>query len=210
MIIQAFPSGILSTNAYVVGCPLTKKAAIIDPAHQSTDSIISFLEKNQLDCTAILLTHSHWDHIADAAHLKKKLQVPVYIHPLDALNLEKPGSDKLRSLVLIEGIQADQFFKEGDLISVGECVFSVIHTPGHSPGSLCLYNEKNHILFSGDTLFKGTIGAISFPTSQPNQMWPSLAKLAKLPPQTKVYPGHGPSTTIGEESWLSNAKEIFG
>ncbi len=99
--------------------------------------------------------------------------------------------------------------EEGDRISIGEIAFTVISTPGHSPGCVCFYCEKEHILFSGDTLFKGTIGNLTFPTSVPDEMWPSLDKLAALPPETKVYPGHGPSTTIGDESWLPRARKLF-
>lgn len=209
MIIQAFPSGPFETNAYIVTCPVTKKAAIIDPAPQSFPSLVSYLEKNQLIPDKILLTHSHWDHIADVAPLKKRFSLPIYIKKEDAPNLERPGSDGLPTIA-IEGIKPDHFFEEKEPIQVGEISFEIIHTPGHTPGGVCLYAKKEHILFSGDTLFRGTIGNLSFPTSNPVLMWQSLDKLAKLPPNTDVYPGHGPKTTIGEENWLPRAREIFG
>jgi glyoxylase-like metal-dependent hydrolase (beta-lactamase superfamily II) len=210
MIIQAFPSGPFETNAYVAACQQTRQAAIIDPAPDSAPEILAYLQKHQLGCPFILLTHSHWDHIADVAPLKKSTQAKVVIHPLDVPNLEKPGSDKLPFWIPIEGIQPDQLIQEGDIVQVGELKFKVIHTPGHSPGSVCFYCAEEAVLFSGDTLFQGTIGNLSFPTSQPDNMWPSLAKLAKLPPNTQVYPGHGPSTTIQQESWLPNAQKLFG
>lgn len=158
----------------------------------------------------ILITHSHWDHICDAAKLKAQYRAPVFVHPLDLANLENPGSDGLPLMFNIEGVLPDKFLNEGDIVELGDLRFEVIHTPGHSPGGICLYNKEHGILFSGDTLFKGSIGNLSFPTANPTEMWKSLAKLAKLVPETVVYPGHGLPTTIGKESWLERAEEIFG
>ncbi len=210
MIIQAFPSGPFATNAYVIACPQTKKAALIDPAPECSYAVERFLQKNQLTLDKILLTHSHWDHIAETALFKEKYAIPIYIHPLDQSNLEQPGSDGLPCWISIQGVKPDILFKEGDLIPLGNLQLEVIHTPGHTPGGVCFYCPKENVLLSGDTLFQGTIGNISFPTARPELMWPSLAKLAKLPPATRVFPGHGPATTIGAESWLANARSIFG
>lgn len=210
MNIQAIPSGPFETNAYVVSCPETKQAAIIDPAPESASSIIAYLTQHQLIPVKILLTHSHWDHIADAAVLKKKYAIPVYIHSFDAGNLERPGTDGLPCWVSIDSVTPEHLIKEGEEISIGNLLFEVIETPGHTPGGVCFYSPKGHILFSGDTLFKGTIGNLSFPTARPHLMWDSLAKLAKLPSETRVFPGHGPETTIGKEKWLERAEEYFG
>lgn len=210
MFIQAFPSGPLSTNAYVVACSNTRAAAIIDPAPDSSDLICQFLEKNQFHCQALLLTHSHWDHIADVVKLKNLLQIPIYIHSLDVPNLENPGADMLPCFIPITGTKADFLVDHLLSISIGSLNFKVIHTPGHSPGSVCFYESQQHTLFSGDTLFKRSIGNISFPTSQPHLMWDSLKKLAVLPANTQVFPGHGSSTTIGQESWLSDPQKYFG
>jgi len=209
MFIQTFPSGPFSTNAYIVGCEATRQAAIIDPAPGSTKAIISYLEHHQFTAQQILLTHSHWDHIGDVSELKQKLNLHVYIHPLDAPNLQEPGSDLLPCWISIPAVKPDFFLKEDEIISVGRLVFQVIYTPGHSPGGVCFYCAEQAVLFSGDTLFKGTIGNLSFPTCNADLMWTSLDKLAKLPAQTKVYPGHGPQTTIGAEHWLPHARELF-
>ncbi len=88
-------------------------------------------------------------------------------------------------------------------------MIKVIHTPGHSPGGVCFYLPSEKILFSGDTLFRGTIGNLSLPTARPDLMWDSLKKLAALPPETKVYPGHGGPTTISAEKWIAHAKGKF-
>ena len=210
MIVQPFPSGSFGTNAYVVACPETRIAVILDPSENSAPSIINFITKNHLKPEKILLTHSHWDHIVDIGPLIDQYSLPVFVHPEDAPNLIKPGSDGLPIWLDIPGIQPTGYLNEGDQITVGDLSFEVIHTPGHSPGGVCFYCPEKEVLFSGDTLFKGTLGNLSFPTSNPTRMWTSLAKLSKLPPQTRVYPGHGDSTTIGAESWLSDAEQIFG
>jgi hydroxyacylglutathione hydrolase len=211
MFIQAFPSGPFSTNAYVVACAHTREAAIIDPAPDSSAAIQVFLASQGLKCQKILLTHSHWDHIADVKVLKEKYAIPVYVHPLDAPNLEKPGADQLPCWLALVGVKPDGLLEEGMQIPVGQLCFHVLHTPGHSPGCVCFYEPHQQVLLSGDTLFKGTIGNLSFPTSQPTLMWPSLAKLARLPSETRVFPGHGPETTIQAESgWLCDAESVFG
>ncbi len=210
MFIQAFPSGPFETNAYVVACPDTKQAAIVDPAPDCSSVIERYLVDNQLTPKLILLTHSHWDHIVDTALLKKKYHLPVYVHPLDAENLKNPGSDGIPCWIAIEGVQPDHLLKEGEEIGVGQLKLKVIHTPGHTPGGVCYYIKDKQALLSGDTLFKGSIGNLSLPTSQPNLMWDSLRKLSALPPETRVFPGHGPSTSIGAESWLARAEEYFG
>jgi hydroxyacylglutathione hydrolase len=210
MNIQAFPSGFFETNAYVVSDPATLQAIIIDPAPDSAQKIISYLTEHQLTPTKILLTHTHWDHIADTAKIKEKYLIPVYVHAFDVPNLENPGSDGLPCWISIEGVVPEHLIKEGEKIQVGNITFEVIETPGHTPGGVCFYCKNENVLFSGDTLFKGTIGNLSFPTARPHLMWQSLSKLAKLPPDTRVFPGHGPKTTIGSEHWLERAEDVFG
>ncbi len=199
MNISILPSGVYATNAYVVSCPDTKDAVIIDPSPESTAKIQKIITHQALNPKAILLTHSHWDHIADVHPLKISLQIPVFVHNSDAPNLIKPGSDLLRLLVPIIGVEPDGFLEEGTVFPVGKSKLEVIHTPGHSVGSICFYEPSAGILFSGDTLFQGTIGNLSFPTSRPQLMADSLRKLTKLPGKTKVYPGHGPMTTLEDE-----------
>lgn len=210
MILQGFPSGPFETIAYIVGCPISRKAAIIDPAPGSAASLLAYLKEENLQAEKILLTHSHWDHIADAAELVEALHLPLHVHAADAGNIEKPGSDRLRPFLPIKGVVPSGYLTEGQIIPVGHLQFEVIHTPGHTPGGVCFYEPQEKVLLSGDTLFKGTIGNLSFPTSSERDIWPSLDKLARLPGDVKVYPGHGPSTTIGDESWLPNARRHFG
>ena len=203
--IVSFPSGALGTNAYLVICKKSNKAALIDAPEDSLIKITRECQKRSCTLEKLIFTHSHWDHIAEASLYK----IPSYIHLEDANNLKNPGSDKLKSWLSIEGVEPTGYLKEGDIIHIGDSSWKIIHTPGHSPGGICLYCEEEQVLISGDTLFKGSLGRIDLPTSQPERMWPSLKKLSFLPKETQVFPGHGAPTTIGEENWLANAEQIF-
>lgn len=207
---SVFPSGPFETNAYILYCPETRDAVFIDPAPSSYHSLENFIEKNNLTPKGIWITHSHWDHTADTARLKRRYCIPVSIHPEDAENLKDPGSDKLPCWIDIEPVNPQHFFSDGETLTLGKLTVQVIHTPGHTPGGVSFYLPKEKLLFSGDTLFAGTIGNLSFPTARPPLMWKSLAILARLPSDTIVLPGHGFSTTIGQETWLDRAEEHFG
>lgn len=209
MRVHTFPSGPFETNAYVAACPDSYKAIIIDPGVDAAEPIKKLIEQQKLKPEKIVLTHSHWDHFGNAFDLKEFFNIPVYLHALDAENVRRPGSDGLPLFTSIKGFDPEGSLGEGDIIACGTLNFEVIETPGHSPGGVCLYDRANNVLFSGDTLFQGTIGNLSFPTSSPEKMWLSLKKLAKLPKNTAVYPGHGPQTTIGAEPWLDDAESLF-
>lgn len=202
MIIYKFPSGPLETNAVLIGCAETKRGAVIDPSLGSSELILAQAAESGLVIEKILLTHSHWDHFADAHLLKMRTAAQLYVHPSDVGNLEHPGSDGIPLFVPIHSVKPDRLLKERDLIQVGNLSLEVIHTPGHSPGSVCFYIEGKKLLFSGDTLFEGSIGNLHLPTAQPDHMWDSLRKLSLLPNETRVVPGHGGDTEIGQENWL--------
>ena len=209
MIIYKFPSGPLQTNAILIGCAETKRGAVIDPSFESTEAVLHRAAESGLVIEKILLTHSHWDHFADAHSLKTRTSALLYVHLLDAKNIEQPGSDGIPLFFPIHSVKPDRLLAEGDRIQVGELSLQVIHSPGHSPGSVCYYLREQNFLFSGDTLFQGSIGNLHLPTAEPHQMWQSLRKLAELPKETRVVPGHGADTSIGEEGWLERAEEIF-
>ena len=172
---------------------------MVDPAQGSTREILEEAARHHFTIDAILLTHSHWDHIADLSLLKERTGAPIYVHAADARNVELPGTDFLPLFFPIQGTHPDRLLKEGDEIRIGQIVFEVIHTPGHSPGGVCFFCRAEKILIAGDTLFCGGIGRIDLPTSQKKQMQASLAKLALLPADTRVIPGHGEDTTIAKE-----------
>ncbi len=204
--IICFPSGSLGTNAYLVVCKKTNIAALIDAPQDSFLKITRECQKRFCTLEKLILTHSHWDHIAEASLFKLKS----YIHSEDAHNLKNPGADKLKSWISIEAVEPAGYLKEGDNFFIGESLWKVLHTPGHSPGGICLYCEAEGVLISGDTLFKGSLGRVDLPTSEPERMWTSLKKLSILPKETQVFPGHGSPTTIGDENWLAQAEQMFG
>lgn len=208
--IKVFTTGPLDTHAYIITCPDTKETVVIDAPYHSTKAICKYISDNQLKPTKILFTHSHLDHTVDAHNLKEQLNVPAYIHEADAYNLERPGSDGLLIWLAFQGLKPDGYLSEGETINVGKLKFKIIHTPGHTPGGVCFYCPEKEWLFTGDTLFKGTIGNLSFSTCNAEDMWASLIKLSKLPPSTKVFPGHGENTTLADEPWLPEAEKIFG
>lgn len=209
MILETFCLGPCATNSYLVACPVTHKAFVVDASQGSAPLIQKALQRQNLVLEKIFLTHSHWDHIADAKKLSTLTHAPLLIHELDAPNLIHPGKDGLPLFFAIEGIAPSDYLKEGDILTVGKLTIHILHTPGHSPGGICLYLPKEELLFSGDTLFQGTMGRIDFPTSKAEDMWRSLKKLAELPPLTKVFPGHGDPTSIGNEPWITHAQKKF-
>jgi len=206
-VVFACASGPVSTNAYLVLCKNTKKAALIDCSPGSFEKFLPVIEELQIVPDQIIFTHSHWDHIADVGKFFKAFQSKILVHAQDAQNIENPGSDGMRTLPTITATTVTKKLEDADVIEIGDTLWKVIHTPGHSPGGICLYNDKEHFLFSGDTLFRGTFGRLDLPTSEPHRMAESLEKLAALPKETEVYSGHGPKTTIGSESWLKDAKK---
>lgn len=209
MIVKVFVCGPIENNTIVVVCDKTKKALVIDPAFGCNDKIKKFVEENKYSLEKILLTHAHWDHIADVKLLKDVFSCPVYVHKLDSFLLENPPKHALFSMITIPKIKADVSLQDNEKIKMGEIELVTIHTPGHTPGSVCYYVENEKALFSGDTLFKGSFGRVDFPYSNPQDMIDSLKKLSKLPKEVKVYPGHGPKTTIGQENWIVDVEKFI-
>ena len=185
MQIRAVKVGELRTNCYLVFNEPDNEALVIDPG-SDLDLIVNKVDG--LKIKAIVLTHGHFDHVTDAFKLKEMTGAPVMIHEFD-----EP------IMVLSTHHIADRHLHDGDTITVDSMNFKVIHTPGHSPGGICLYNEEEKVLFSGDTLFLANYGRTDLPGSSQSEMEKSLSSLFKLPPETEVYPGHGKPTTIGEE-----------
>jgi glyoxylase-like metal-dependent hydrolase (beta-lactamase superfamily II) len=198
LILDGFPVGLIGANCYLIGCEETHEGAIIDPGADGK-RILSRLEKLPLQCRQIILTHGHTDHIGALSFVQKATGAAVLIHTADAAML----TNLARNVSFLErqrgqGKAADRLLQEGDLIEVGKIPIKVIHTPGHTPGGICL--TVDNILFTGDTLFAGSIGRTDFPGGSHRQLIESIKKeLLAFPPETIVYPGHGPATTIGEE-----------
>ncbi len=173
--------GPLDTNSYLI---LGKDEAwAIDPAPESAQRLLDEAEKRNVRITLIINTHGHWDHNTDNAKLKQATGAKLAAHAADL------GS-------------ADLLLEDNQELTLDDSTFMVMHTPGHSPGSICLYNETDNILLSGDTLFPNGHGRTDLGGGDPGAMMHSLKRLAALPKETEFYPGHGESSTIGKERWL--------
>lgn len=201
MRIKMFIVGRLLTNCYVASCPKTGEAVIVDPGAETSSEaqqIRQYVSQNCLKPRCIINTHGHPDHIAGNQAMKEAFSVPILIHKGDAHMLEEPGRRFARAYgFTINTPPADQLLQDGDKIEFGEQALTVLHTPGHTLGSICLIGQKE--IFTGDTLFAGSIGRVDFPESSEDEMRKSLEKIKTLPDYLEAYPGHGPTTTIGEE-----------
>lgn len=202
MIIERVPCGVYAANCYIVGDETTKEGIIVDPAGEK-DKILNFIQKLGLNINYIVLTHGHGDHIGALKKLKEELDVPVYIHEED----ERMIIDKdinLSSQMTMEEVELtpDKLLKDGDEINFGNITAHIIHTPGHTPGSIVI--KINNKLITGDTLFKGSIGRTDLPGGSYDKILESIKnKLLNFDDETSVLPGHGPSSTIGIEK-MSN------
>jgi glyoxylase-like metal-dependent hydrolase (beta-lactamase superfamily II) len=186
--------GPLATNCYIVADPVTKEACLIDPGAEA-GRIMKELKKEGLDLKFIIITHGHGDHIGANSGFK----VPIYIHRLDADCLTDPGLNLSRMFMFgITSPKADRLLEEGDEVKLGGLALGIIHTPGHSPGSISI--RVGAAVFTGDALFAGSIGRTDLPDGDDAALTRSITeKLFVLPDDTKVYPGHGPASTIGRE-----------
>ena len=201
MRLKTFRIGALDNCAYLVED--NGEAIVIDPAHGFADTAVKEAGKINAKIMLIVNTHGHFDHIADNQPLHKATQAKIVCHKNDEGFLLHPGEQGFELPFDILPTIPQQLVWEGSTIVVGSLRFRVLHTPGHTPGSVCLYEEKEKILISGDTLFAGTYGRVDFPYSSEKDMFASLKCLAKLPGDVAVYPGHGEATTIGKEKkWL--------
>ena len=192
--------GALETNCYLAYCPETREAAIVDPGADH-GRIFAAVAELELRPTMILNTHGHVDHIGANREMKNKYRVPLRIHKADAPMLTHVASIELSLLLgAEESPPADSYLKEGEPIAIGRHRLTVIHTPGHSPGSISLLADSGSFLLSGDTLFFGGIGRTDLPGGSYKEIEHSITtKLLTLPDDLLVLPGHGPHTTIGQE-----------
>lgn len=198
MIFEGFSVGPMDSNCYIVGCEKTGIAAVIDPGAEG-GRILRRLEKLGLTCKYIVITHGHIDHIGALQQVQQATGAEVLIHKDDAGMLTSPAQNlSLFMGSMLKFKEADRLLEDGDLIKVGEVTLEVLHTPGHTPGGICL--KVGQDLITGDTLFAGSVGRSDFPGGNHNVMIDSIkTKLLVFPDSTRIYPGHGPSSTIGAE-----------
>ena len=205
--IESFVGGPIETNAFLVTDDGTRDALVIDAPQDVTDRIAQAIASKKLTAKLIVITHTHWDHIGDAAALKERLGVPLAVHELAVDALAHPGSATMELPFTIEPVTPDQFLADGDEVELGEHRFRVMHLPGHDVAHIALVSEADLVFLGGDVLFPNGYGRVDIPGSDQQTMNQSLARLVDLPPDTVVYPGHGLTTTIGKESWLQGLRK---
>ena len=194
MIIETIVVGMMETNCYIVGDESTKEVFIIDPG-SDYKKIKNIIDAGGLKPQVVINTHGHGDHIG----ADNEFDLPVWIHGSDAEFLQDPSKNLSGAFgFLLKTKAASRILKEGDVLTVGRVKLDVIHTPGHTPGSICLKGDD--VVFTGDTLFCEGIGRTDFAYGSEEDILRSVKeKLFILPDDYAVYPGHGPSTSIGHE-----------
>jgi len=194
--------GALETNCYMIYCPETFECAVVDPGAEAK-KIFHLIAEKGLTPAILLNTHGHIDHIGANKDVKERFNIPLFIHASDKSMLGDVQQSELSFFLdAKDSPSPDKYLEEGDAIKIGKSSLKVIHTPGHSPGSVSFLGDG--FLVSGDTLFYGGVGR----TDLPGGSWPELVKSIKtkiltLPDETTVLPGHGPYTTVGQEKNLN-------
>ena len=193
--------GPIATNVQVLADPRSREAIAIDTAIPCLEWVAGQLAERGWTLKLIVSTHGHWDHIGDNAALAERTGAPIAVHALDRERLVHPSA-LMAPFEIPPSVPAVEL-AEGGVIRFGELRLEVLHTPGHTEGSVCLLAPDDGLLFSGDTLFAGGWGRVDLPGGSAEQMAESIARLGRFEPGTRVLPGHGPTTTIGREAaWI--------
>lgn len=196
--ITGIPVGMAQANCYII--QRNDAALIVDPGTDATQ-IKNIITRLEVKPQAIILTHTHFDHIGAVDEIRDEYDIPVYVSPEESDWLTDPGKNLSgRNGLNITARPAEHLFNPEEIITIGDFSFTVVSTPGHSPGSVSFIFADDEVIFSGDALFAGTIGRTDLPGSEPDKLVPAVKKeLLSLPEDYKVYPGHGGSTTVGRE-----------
>ncbi|MEK6700326.1 MAG: MBL fold metallo-hydrolase [Nitrospirota bacterium] len=198
MVLMRLMVGPLQVNCYIIADEKTKEAVVIDPGDDAQD-ILGIIRKKGLTVKYIVNTHAHFDHVGGNEELKEATGAEILLHEADAALLgSTSGQARTFGMNAPASPKADRYVKHGDVITAGEVSLAVLHIPGHSPGGICLVEQG--MVFTGDALFAGSIGRTDLPGGSHMALIGAIkANLLTLPDDTKVYPGHGPESTIGEE-----------
>lgn len=211
MIIEEITVTAFQQHTRIVGCEKTRRAICIDPGDEA-ERISSTIDRHELELQAIVMTHAHLDHIGAVAALKRlRPEAKIILHQADEFIYDElpqqpawigiPRSQwKAMGMDFETPPKADEYFQDGQLYKVGELEFRVIHTPGHTPGHVVLFEPRERKVFVGDVLFAGSVGRTDLPGGSTKQLMDSITrKLLTLGDDVEVYSGHGPTTTIGRE-----------
>jgi hydroxyacylglutathione hydrolase len=203
--------GMLATNVHILADERTREAIAIDTAIPSLEFVQGELAKRDWTLKLIVSTHGHWDHMGDNARVSEHTGAPIAVHPLDAHRLTNPPEARWAPLEIPPCIPAVEL-QEGGEIRFGSIVLEVLHTPGHTEGSVCLLERSEGRLYSGDTLFAGSFGRVDLPGGDAGAMVESLDRLGGFDDALRVLPGHGLNTTIGRErpwlEWIARERRL--
>jgi glyoxylase-like metal-dependent hydrolase (beta-lactamase superfamily II) len=215
MIIESFIGNIFNTNTYLLHERNKRSFICIDPSYGTSTQILQTLKEKKGELVFIINTHAHFDHVAEDMLLKEQTGARILMGKKDNETLKTQNellekvirmlhhSKETDQLKKLEQFDPDRWLVDGDTVAVDDLSFTVMEMPGHSEGSIALYCEKEKLIFTGDTLFAGTHGRTDLPQSDEEKIMESLKKLAQLPADTVVYPGHERTTTIAEEkAWI--------
>ncbi|UCF04049.1 MAG: MBL fold metallo-hydrolase [bacterium] len=200
MIVKGLVVGPVAANCYIIGDEESREGAIIDPG-DNAGKILEVVKETGLEIRFIIATHGHFDHNAGVTELKRKLDADFLLHRDDLMLVQRSKRSAMNWGIVIEQVpDPDGYIDDGDILKVGQLELKIVHTPGHSPGGISIYIEKENVLFSGDTLFQGSIGRTDFEGGSMAALAGSIReRLYTLPDSTVVYTGHGPVTTIEDE-----------
>ena len=205
VIIRRFVGGPLLTDCYAAIVP-ELGAVLVDAPRDAWQAAIDAAESENAPVLLAIATHGHWDHITDMAHVRHA-GIPVAAHPADAEMMRDPHGQGLTLPFVVEPVEIDRPLSDGDRIAIGTVELQVLHTPGHTQGSVTIWIPSADVLFTGDTLLKGGAGHTAEPGASLPALATSVRRLAAFPEATTLYPGHGAPTTIGAERWLETLSD---
>lgn len=202
MTVKTFARNSMGQNIYLYYDKLQSEGVLIDAGCSEDDcsDIAAFLQENSIDVKAILLTHGHFDHIIGAIAIKAIVKTEVYCHTLEKPILTDHELNLSGMIKKKMSVTPDKVLEDGDVFRFGSTTLTVLHTPGHTPGGVCYFDRENGNLFTGDTLFRESVGRTDLPQSNSKTLKKSITeKLLTLPGDINIYPGHGGGSTIGHE-----------